>query len=127
VNDNDFVNHAALRESRMEELVEIADEGGPAAVVDAALLELARRVDEGEVDAAAVTTARIERRARVDAQEEAYERASADVVLALSFDSAIAIADALEYLASVDEGEHTDYDNLVRLAGVVRETIEAAR
>jgi hypothetical protein len=51
---------------------------------------------------------------------------STPVVLPLSLADAVAIADALEYLASVDEGEHTDYDNLVRLAGVVRQTIEAA-
>lgn len=57
-------------------------------------------------------------------QEEGYDLASADVVLPLATGEAMAIADALELLAGVDEGEHTDYDELVRLAAVVRSHIE---
>jgi hypothetical protein len=41
------------------------------------------------------------------------------VTLELGRDDATAIAEALEYLAGVDEGEHTDHGNLVRLADLV--------
>lgn len=58
------------------------------------------------------------------ATDRAYELASSDVVLGLSRDDATAIADALEYLAGVDEGENTDYDELVRLAARVRLELE---
>jgi len=57
--------------------------------------------------------------------DRSYEIASADVVLPLSGTDAEAIAEALELLAGVDEGENTDYDNLVRLAALVRANIAA--
>jgi len=59
-----------------------------------------------------------------DESERAYEIASADVVLPLDRHDAEAIADALELLAGIDEGEHTDYGALVRLAGIVRAHME---
>lgn len=49
--------------------------------------------------------------------------AFADVTLGLSYGEAHAIADSLELLAGIDEGENTDHDELVRLANVVRERI----
>jgi hypothetical protein len=60
----------------------------------------------------------------MSAEERAYERASADVVLALTFAEAATIGDALEFLAGVDEGENTNYDELVRLADVIRGALE---
>lgn len=57
--------------------------------------------------------------------QAAYDRTSADVVLPLMQPEAEAIADALELLAGIDEGEHTDRDELLRLAAIVRAGIEA--
>jgi hypothetical protein len=57
--------------------------------------------------------------------DESYEQASADVVLPLSLADAESIAEALEFLAGVDEGEHTDHDDLLRLAALVRSRIPA--
>ena|SRR5215467_14144184 len=103
---SNYVNTDALRAMTVNELAGIVNEGGPAALVDAAEAELEHRREDDEQDAA-------------------YERASADVVLPLSSTDAEAIADALELLAGIDEGENTDYDNLVRLAGIVRAHLEA--
>lgn len=44
-----------------------------------------------------------------------------EVVVRLTADDAVALAEAAEFLAGVDEGENTDYDNLLRLAKLVRE------
>ena len=44
------------------------------------------------------------------------------VALELTRDDACSIADALDYLAGVDEGEHTDYDELVRLRDLILAT-----
>jgi len=55
-----------------------------------------------------------------DETDRAYETASADVVVPLSTADAEAIADALEMFAGIDDNENTDYDELVRLAGIVR-------
>lgn len=41
--------------------------------------------------------------------------------LPLSSDDAWSIADALELLAGIDEGENTDFNELMRLAALVRE------
>jgi len=43
--------------------------------------------------------------------------------IVLSSRDAGAIADALETLAGLDEGEHTDYEDLLRLARLVREQV----
>jgi hypothetical protein len=59
-----------------------------------------------------------------DEQDRSYEIASADVVLPLTREDAEAIADALETFASVDDGENTDYDELMRLVAVVRAALE---
>lgn len=53
--------------------------------------------------------------------EHVAERA-AEVTLELTRDEANTIADALDYLAGVDEGEHTDYDELVRLRDLILRT-----
>jgi hypothetical protein len=102
----DYVNHAALRAMSENELAGTLNEGGPSELMDAVEAEL-------------------ERRRESSSSELAYEIASSDVVLPLSRSDAEAIAAALELLAGVDEGEHTDYDELVRLAGVVRARIGA--
>jgi hypothetical protein len=44
-------------------------------------------------------------------------------IVRLSSRDADAIADALEMLAGVDEGENTDYEDLMRLARIVREQV----
>jgi hypothetical protein len=41
----------------------------------------------------------------------------------MTINDAIDTADALEMLAGVDEGEHTDYDNLMRISGQLREMV----
>jgi hypothetical protein len=61
-----------------------------------------------------------------DARSE-YEIASADLRLPLTRDDAERIADALDMLASVDEGENTDYDDLRRLESLVRRWLDAER
>ncbi len=53
-----------------------------------------------------------------------YDLASADVVLPLATGEALAIAEALELFAGIDEGENTDTDELLRLAKVVRHFME---
>jgi hypothetical protein len=51
----------------------------------------------------------------------AYDLASSDVQLGLSNRDATAIADALELFAGIDDGENTDYDDLIRLAALIRQ------
>jgi hypothetical protein len=60
--------------------------------------------------------------------EREYERASADVLLPLGRKDAEGLADALEFLAGVDDGEHTDFDWLMRMGARIRGLIaEEAR
>lgn len=49
------------------------------------------------------------------------------VIVPLLERDASAIADALETLAGIDEGENTNRDDLLRLATVLRGAIEEAR
>ena len=49
-----------------------------------------------------------------------------EVNLHTSVTEALAIADALELLAAIDEGENTDHDELLRLAALVRHVCEPA-
>lgn len=59
-------------------------------------------------------------------EDVAAERdpAFADVTLGLSYGEALFIADSLELLAGIDEGENTDHDELTRVANVVRERVK---
>jgi hypothetical protein len=110
----------------------LADTTGPAALVDepAAFLALVGRLEAPArplLDTSNPLEASIARARDEDAEQDAaYERASADVVLPLSRDDAVAIADALETLADLDEGEHLDDDELRRLARLVRAYIPPA-
>lgn len=58
-------------------------------------------------------------------EDKTYEVASADVVLPLTRAEATEIADALEMLAGIDEGEYTDTERLTYLAACVRGVITA--
>jgi hypothetical protein len=58
-------------------------------------------------------------------QERAYERASADVVLALSSDDAAGIASALDLLVDVVELDDLERAEIERLAGLIRAELEA--
>lgn len=117
----DFVNREALKRASVEDLRGIIIEGGPSALIDAAREELSHRCsrcgismephDSGLCDSCE--------------GEDAYEIASADVVLPLTRLEAVTIADALGFLAGVDEGEHTDRDALLRLEAFVRQFIPA--
>jgi len=115
----DFVNVEALRAADTGELVEIIIGGGPTALIEATVGELKKRDELDMLEGA------LDVRDEQDEQERAYAIASADVVLPLTTAEATTIADALEYLAGVDEGENTPYAELVRLAGVVRAALEA--
>ncbi len=55
--------------------------------------------------------------------EEQYAIASADVVAPLTTSEATFVADSLETLAGLDEGEHTDRDELLRVAKVFRDLV----
>jgi len=111
----ELVRHEALAELDADGLRAVIDAGGPSALVDAARDALAVRLDAEPVHR--VVAAYVGERRRTD---EAYEVASADVVLALTLEDAHRIADGLELLADLDEGEHVDDDALRRLAALVR-------
>jgi hypothetical protein len=53
-------------------------------------------------------------------EEEIEDPAHRPIAVRISARDAGAIADALELLAGIDEGENTDYDDLTRLARIVR-------
>lgn len=59
-------------------------------------------------------------------QERRYDIASADIVAPLATGEAIFVADSLETLAGIDEGEHTDTVELYRVAKVFRDLAEEA-
>jgi hypothetical protein len=46
-----------------------------------------------------------------------------EVVIRLSRRDAVAVAEAVALLAGIDEGEHTDYDDLVRLSQAVQDQV----
>jgi hypothetical protein len=110
----DFVRHDAIAAASIAELRGILRDGGPTVVIDAARAELERRGDK--VDEA-------------DESERAYEIASADVVLALSRDDAETIADGLDLLRDIAEGNDPGNDyyigTLARLAHRIRVELEA--
>ncbi len=56
--------------------------------------------------------------------QRSYDFTSADVVLPLATGEAMAMAEALELFAGIDEGENTDRDELLRLAALVRRYME---
>ena len=61
-------------------------------------------------------------------EEQAYEVASADVVLPLTFDEAGTIADMFEDVAGSDFlGANADYQEVARIAAFVRAHIREAR
>jgi hypothetical protein len=51
--------------------------------------------------------------------EATADRQQRLVTITLARSDAVAIADALELFAGIDEGENTDYDELLRLAGLI--------
>lgn len=103
--EDDFVNRDALREASAAELGQIVAAGGPTALIVAAGAELASRED--------------------DEQGRAYEIASAEVVLTLTRDEAATIAEVLGDVAgSRFLGENGDYDEVGRLAALVRRQLE---
>lgn len=57
-------------------------------------------------------------------QDKQYERVSAGPVVELSLEDAEFVAENLEFLAGVDEGENTDFVRLQRLAGEIRGKLE---
>lgn len=61
--------------------------------------------------------------AEADDRDDRYEIASADVAWPLSTADATTVADALELLAGIDEGENTDYAALMRLCGDLRRRV----
>lgn len=61
----------------------------------------------------------------IDVKIEDHPEPVPAILLKVSARDAGAIADALEMLAGVDEGENTDYDDLSRLALLVREQTPA--
>ena len=73
--------------------------------------------DPGSIDRSAVE-------AELEA-ERAYERASADVVLALSSVDAETLADALALLVDVVEATDAERDEWRRLAALIRAELEA--
>ena len=56
-------------------------------------------------------------------EDRSYDLASSDVVLGLSLEDAQAISEHLALFAGIDDGENTDYDELMRLSGIFAEAV----
>lgn len=118
VDDADLVNHEALAGMSDDALAELIVAGGPTALIVAAQHERESR-----------PSAVVELDRDADA-ERAYEIASADVVLPLTREDAETIADGLDLLRDIADGndERNDYyiGSLARLAQRIRLELEQA-
>lgn len=61
------------------------------------------------------------------AQERQYDIASADIVAPLATGEAMFVAESLELLAGIDEGENTDRDELLRVAAKFNDLVTEAQ